>query len=204
MTGLDRTVSRLVLGVVAPVTLVLAGWWGALGVLGDGPWVMWAAAGGLVLGGALDVTLLRRWLDTLYDLPAPVLLLVAVFYSVMVYGMFMGFPVVNLLVGITGGFVVGRRAATLGETVRVASLERRRVCLVASALMAVLCCVTAWLALSDPYTASDVRGMLGLGFTPSADQLRLLAATGGAALVVVEYAATAAAARWAARLGSVA
>jgi hypothetical protein len=202
MTGFDRAVSRLVLGTVVPVALMLTGWWGSLGILGDGPWIMWSTAGGLALGGALDATFLRRWLDSLYNLSASALLLVAIFYSVMIYGMFMGLPVVNLLVGVGGGFVVGRRAAALGVTASVASAERRRVCVTASVLMAVLCCATAWLALSDPYTAGDVRGMLGLAFTPSADQLRLLAVVGGITLVGVEYVATAVTAGWAARLGS--
>jgi hypothetical protein len=202
VTGLDRSFSRLVLGAIVPVLLMLVGWWGSLGIGGDGPWIRWSALAGLVLGCLINATLLRRWTVSLYDLTVPALLGVAVFYSVMIYGVFMGFPVVNLLVGVAAGFVVGRRAV-LGEKPGVAAgRERRRASVAAALLMAALCAVTAWLALTDPYTAGDVRGMLGLSFTPSVDQLRLLALLGGVALVVTEYAATSVTAGWAARLRS--
>jgi len=204
VTLADRMVSRLVLGAVPPVTLMLAGWWGSLGVAGDGPWIAWSAFAGLALGVVLDATLLRRWVVSLYGLPTPALLGVALFYSVGIYGMFMGMPVANLLVGLVGGFAVGRRAALRGEAADEASSERRSVCVAASALMAALCCATAWLALSDPYTAGDLRGMLGLGFTPSSAQMWLFAVVGGVTLVGVEYVLTRASTLWAASLRSAA
>jgi hypothetical protein len=186
------------------VALLLAGWWGSLAIAGDGPWIMWCALGGIVLGVILDATVLRRWTLSLFDLSMPALVGVALFYSVGIYGMFMGMPAVNLLVGVAGGYVVGRRAVLHGESADGASVERRRVSAAASVLMALLCCATAWLALSDPYTAGDVRGMLGLGFTPSRMQLWTLSIVGGLALVAMEYALTTVAATWAARLRKVA
>jgi hypothetical protein len=204
MTSADRVFSRLVLGAIAPVTLMLVGWWGSLGIVGDGPWVAWSAFAGPVLGVLLDATLLRRWVDSLYDLSIPALFGVSLFYSVGIYGIFMGMPVANLLVGLVGGFAVGRRAALRGEAADEAYGERRTACVGASALMGALCCATAWLGLSDPYTAGDLRGMLGLGFTPSSDLLRLLAVVGGVTLVGMEYLLTWAGARWAARVGAAA
>jgi len=37
LTWMDRAISRVVLGAVAPVILLLTGWWGTLGALGDHP-----------------------------------------------------------------------------------------------------------------------------------------------------------------------
>lgn len=202
MRPIERVISAVVLGVCAPVVLMLVGWWGSLGLAGDGPWIAWSALGGLCAGLLLDATLLRHWLMRLYELPWAALLGVALFYSVMVYGVFMGFPPANLLVGIFGGFVVGRRAAQLHEPVDQAVVERRRAAVVAAAIMGVLCCATAWLALRDPYTASSLRGMFALPFTPSAAQLVALTIVGGISLVAAEFGATGVTARWAARLWS--
>lgn len=204
MTSADAVFSRLVLGTIAPVCLLLAGWWGLLGVAGDGPWIPWTASAGLALGILLDVTVLRRWIGSVYDLSTFALLGVGVFYSVGIYGLFMGMPVANLLVGAVGGFIVGRRAALRDVAAGDASSQQRAVAAGASALMAALCCATAWLGLSDPYTAGDLRGMLGLGFTPSLGQLWVLAVVGGMSLVATEYLLTWAAARWARGFGSVA
>lgn len=43
MRFFERSVSRAVLGACAPVALMLAGWWGSLALLGDSPWIPWAA-----------------------------------------------------------------------------------------------------------------------------------------------------------------
>lgn len=204
MTLTDRLVSRIVLGAAPLLALLLVGWWGSLAIAGDGPWIPWCAFGGIVLGAMLDATLLRRWTLSLFDLSMPALVGIALFYSIGIYGMFMGMPAINLLVGVVGGYVAGRRAVLHGESADEASSERRRASLVSTVLMALLCCSTAWLALSDPYTAGGVRGMLGLAFTPSRTQLWILSITGGLALVAVEYVLTMLAATWASRRHEVA
>ena len=58
-----------------------------------------------------------------------------------------------------------------------------------------LCCVTAWLALTEPTITSQVQHMVGL--------LRVVTLIGGLGLVAVEYFATLATAEWARRAGSV-
>lgn len=204
MTLTDRVISRLVLGSIPLLALLLAGWWGSLGVAGDGPWIVWSSVAGLLLGVVLDATVLRRWTLSLFDMSMSALFGVALFYSVGIYGMFMGMPAVNLLVGVAGGYIVGRRAVLHDESAGEARGERRRVSAVASVLMAGLCCATAWLALTDPYTAGDLKGMLGLGSTPSRVQLWSFSIAGGLTLVVMEYAFTTIAALWAARSRTVA
>lgn len=203
MPIVDRTISRVVLGACAPVVLMLAGWWGSLGLFGDGRWIPWAALAGAVSGAALDLTVLRKRLDSLYSLSIPSLALVAVFYSGLIYGFFMGLPVPDLLVGVGLGFVIGRRHTGHGIRTAPARAEVRAVSWTATAIMFALCCATAWIALTEPTIASQVRGMLGLSFTPSMDALRALALLGGAGLVAGGYVSTTAAAKWAARSASI-
>lgn len=195
---LDRLVSRIVLGTIAPVALMLAGWWGAVPFFGDDAAVGWFALAGFALGMLLDATLLRSHIDALYRLSGWSLGAVAVFYTVMIYGFFMGFPAVNLLVGIGWGFVVGRRHAADGLSGTRATYELRAAAISASAIMFALCCATAWLAFSEPWIASEVRGMLGLNFTPSMALLYAGSVLGGVTLVAGEAWLTRLAARFAA------
>jgi hypothetical protein len=203
MRVFERSLSTIVLGAIAPVSLMLAGWWGSYGLLGDGPWIAWAALIGLAAGVALDLTVWRARLAGLYALSAPALTAVVAFYSVMIYGFFMGFVVANVLVGIGWGFVVGRRHAMQAVCAEQARSEARVAATAAATIMFALSCVTAWLALNEPTIASQMRGMFGLPFTPSTGALQTVALFGGLGLVAVEYVSTIATARWAAKIAPV-
>jgi hypothetical protein len=195
----DRAVSLTVLGPVAPVALLLTGWWGSLGLLGDGPWIPYCALGGAGLGLLLDATLLRSWTGSLLRMRMPALVCVAVFYSVMIYGFFMGLPVANLLVGVAGGYVAGRRATLLAEPPQQARRELLGIAGFATGMLFALCCATAWMALSEPTIASQLKGMLALPFTPTRAMIYALIVVGGFGLVAAEFGGTLATARWAAR-----
>ena len=132
MRAWDRAVSMIVLGSIAPIALMLLGWWGTL-----------------------------------------------------------------------GGFVVGRRHG--GDRIRTLSAERDAgiAAVVSAGTLFVLCCVTAWLALTEPTITSQVQHMVGLPFEPTIGLLRVVTLIGGLSLVAAEYFATLATAEWARRAGSV-
>lgn len=181
---MERLVSRVVLGTIAPVSLMLLGWWGTLALLGDSPLIPWAALGGLALGLVLDFAVIGSRLDSLNALPTAALTGIAVFYSVMIFGLFMGFPVPVLLVSIGWGFVAahprGVRAGQTRPRVHAASYRSALVMLVA-------CTATAWLAFGEPTITSEVRGMLGLSAELSLSLLGMLSLLGGLGLVFMSY-----------------
>jgi len=180
---MERMVSRIVLGAIAPVVLFLAGWWGTLGVAGDSALISWMALCGLACGLALDATWLRRWLDSLYSLRPAAQATIALFYAVMIYGFFMGLPVPLLLVGLGWGF-----AAVHGDGPSDLRVRRTRLASWGSAsLMTVACLATAWLAFREPSIALQVRGMLGISFTPSVSMLHVGSLIGGVVLVGLAY-----------------
>ncbi|WP_407341939.1 hypothetical protein [Pengzhenrongella phosphoraccumulans] len=187
---MDRATSRLVLGAVAPVIGLLTGWWGTLGVLGDHPAIGPVALGGLALGVTLDLTVLRKHLDSLFDLGPTALGALALFYSVMIYGFFMGLPVGNLLVGLLGGYAVGRKAALRGWSPERAQPAARTTAAIATSILAVLCVATAWMALNEPTIGLQVRGMLGLSFEVTTPMIYATIAGGGAALLAAQYSGT--------------
>jgi len=190
LTWLDRASSRLVLGAVAPVILLLTGWWGTLGVLGDNPAIGPAALGGLALGVTLDFTVLRNRLDSLFDLGPIALGVLALFYSIMIYGFFMGLPVGNLLVGLVGGYAVGRKAALHGSSPESAVTAARVTAGIVTAILAVLCAASAWMALNEPTIELQVRGMLGLPFEVTRSMIYATILGGGTALLAAQYSGT--------------
>jgi hypothetical protein len=68
MRVVDRAVSIVMLGGIAPIALMLLGWWGTLWLVGDTPCIPWVAGTGFVVGLTLDVTLLRSRLGSLYTI----------------------------------------------------------------------------------------------------------------------------------------
>jgi hypothetical protein len=164
--------------------MFLAGWWGTLALLGDSPLIPWMALGGLVGGLVLDVTVLRARLDSLYGMSPASQAIVALFYAVMIYGFFMGLPVPLLLVSLGWGFAAVRASGSFDVRARRADLAARG----SAALMFVACAATAWLAFREPSIASQVRGMLGLSFTPTMAALAVGSLVGGAMLVGLAYA----------------
>lgn len=192
-----RWVSRIVLGAIVPVVLLLTGWWVPY-LLGAPEVVPVLASFGLVLGVVVDVTLLRNRLDSLYRLPIPAQAAIATFYTVMIYGFFMGLPVPVLLVSLGWGYAaVSTLTATAGDPRRVRWAARG-----SAALMLVACLATAWLAFREPWIADEVRGMLGLPFTPSLVSLVIASVVGGLGLVVGAYVIPKALASWVPRGGT--
>ena len=196
MNGADKFVSRSVLGFIAPVALMLTGWWGTFLAGGTDRSIAAMAFSGLVLGMALDATVLRRGLDSLFSIGDRRLLAVALFYSVGIYGFFMGLPVFNVLVGIVGGYVIARRAAYMDWSRERARRDARRVATVSTLILGALCCATAYLALGEPTLGAQLRGMFGLPFDVSRPTIYAIIVGGGAGLLAFQYGATILTARW--------
>jgi hypothetical protein len=56
--------------------------------------------GGFALGLALDVLVFRKFLFKLFDFSMPALAALGFFYTIMMYGFFMGMPAFNSMIGI--------------------------------------------------------------------------------------------------------
>jgi hypothetical protein len=196
MRNADKVVSRAVLAPMAPIALLLAGWWGSLPAFGDSPAVAALALSGLAIGIALDTTVLRRRLDSLFAMPNGGLLLVALFYSIGMYGFFMGFPAFNAAIGIVGGYVAARRAAIMGWPRARALRDGRRVAIVMTCLLGALCAVTACMALNEATMGAQLSSMLGLSFVVTWPMIYAIIVVGGVGLLVLQYAATVLTARW--------
>lgn len=184
-----------IVGAVPPLAGLLALWWGSIPFVPE-RWIPGFAAAGLLAGITADVIWLKRWTRRALSLHWLLWMAVYVFYSVGMFGLFMGVPVFNLALALPAGLVVGCRLARE----QVGSEEMRRAskaaALFTTAVLAVACAASAALAWTDPYTAANLEGMLGLSFEVTRPMIAALIVAGGAALLAMQWLLT----TWIARL----
>lgn len=177
----------IIMGLIAPLALMLLFWFGSVPILGDSAVVVILAAGGFVAGIVLDFTLLRRFTHSLFELPASALFAVTTFYAIMVYGFFMGFPVFNAFVGIACAYVAAKKCAMHGMDRQRFRKSANSAILFSSVLLFILCVCTAVIALREATIESQVQGMLKLSFEVTRGMIWALILAGGALLLAFQY-----------------
>ncbi len=197
--GMNRKIELFFLSLILipplPLALFMAGWWAAYSFLPES-WIPAGAIGGLLLGILADTLFVKRLILQVDRLSMPFWVAVHLFYSVGVFGVFMGVPVFNSLLSLPAGFVVGRKlAAEKADPARVSSVARRTAWF-STAVLLVVCAASAALALVSSSTASDLQGMLGLGFRVTQEMILCLIVVGGLALLAVGWGMAVAAVRF--------
>jgi hypothetical protein len=188
-TKIERFALGLILAPLAPIAGLLIFWWVSYALLPES-WIPYCGLSGLGLGILADMIFLKKLINRAYNLGAVFWVTVLLFYSVGTFGFFMGVPLFNTALAIPAGFVIGGKLAhetTDGVRIRRASL---RTSILTTSLMALVCVVSATLALLSPSTASDLRGMLGLGFEITRAMIWGLILVGGVGLLVVNWVLT--------------
>jgi hypothetical protein len=175
-------VLTVILGLIAPLVGLLAFWFGSVPLLPESQ-VIFAALGGLLLGLLADAIFLRRVVRKAYQLDLRIWMAIHLFYSVCIFGFFMGVPVFNALLALPAGFVMGGRL--LQENADPARVRKaaRSTALFTAAVLALICIASAAMALVSPSTPSDLQGMLGLGFPVTQGMVIVLIIIGGLGLL---------------------
>jgi len=182
---LEGLLLTIVLGGILPIIGLLAGWWGTFAWLPSSA-IPWMVLIGLAVGFFLDALFLKRLVGWFRVAPWYLWAVVYLFYAVGLYGMFMGVPVFNALLGLPAGFLVGQRLVWRGITEK-APVIARRTAWFTSGVLGVTCVTSAWLAVQDPYTAGNLEGMLGLNFTVTNGMIWGLILVGGTGLLGVNW-----------------
>lgn len=200
MSTIESALTALIIGPVVPIALFLLGWWTSFSVIPEGlvPVVCLVC---LAIGGAIDIVFLRRWVRSAYSWNEKLLLAIFLFYSVCVFGFFMGVPVFNLAVGAVAGLFWGRTLSHLNanrEQACAGAIKAARISALAIGLVSLASAYFATRDLAD--TARNLQGMLGLPFTPTNQMVIALIGIGGPALITVQYWMTKKAALWAYRI----
>lgn len=153
------------------------------------------------MGILFDVLFLKKWVKNVYNLDIRLLIFVYVFFSIVTLGLFMGVPVFNVVLGAIAGVYAGRRFRYLKADRGQFTKKVGKVSVFTSVVMFLICCFSACLALTDPYTPENLQGMLGLDFTVTKGMVVGLIFIGGVFLVLLQYWLTEKAAMIAFKLG---
>ncbi len=183
-----------IFGGVFPILCFLTGWWGSIPFVSENT-IKYYALGGLLVGIVIDVLFLGRWLVNAYRLNLVWMAVIYLFYSVGLYGFFMGVPVFNFLMGLFAGYYMGLRTQEEQRTPAEAEQIFKRTGFFTSFIMAIVCCASIWLAATDATTVANINGMFALQQPLSQSNVILLSSIGGTALVVLEFFITRAMAR---------
>jgi hypothetical protein len=179
-TKLERFGLGLILAPVVPLFGFLSCWWSAYTLLPES-WIPFAVIAGLLAGILVDFFLLKRLFDRRLSLPFWVA--VFLFYSIGTFGFFMGVPVFNAALAIPAGFVVGSRLAAEAAGRQQVRKASQRTAWFTTGVLTLVCGASAFIALTSSSTASDLRGMLGLGFEVTQGMIVGLVLVGGIALL---------------------
>jgi hypothetical protein len=186
-TKLERIALGLILAPLAPLAGLMSFWWAAYAILPE-TWIVFSAITGLLAGILTDLFLLKRLLDRRLGLP--LWAAVYLFYSVGVFGFFMGVPVINAALAVPAGFVIGGRLAGENANRQKVRKTTQRTAWFTTGILVFICAASAFLALSSPSTASDLEGMLALPFAVSPAMIWGLIISGGAALLAANWGLT--------------
>ena len=184
-TKLERSIRGLILAPLAPLALLLGGWWLAYFLLPEAC-IFLGALLGLILGLVVDIPRLKKCIGRA-DFPNVFWVVVFLFYSVGLFGFFMGVPVFNLALALPAGFILGSRlAAQQADETRIRAASRR-VSGFTTTVLAFICAASAIIALADPYTEANLQGMLALPFDVTRGMVIGLIVIGGALLLLVNW-----------------
>jgi hypothetical protein len=144
-------------------------------------------SGGIICGIILDFIFIRILLSVMFDIPFWIFAGFYILCSIFLYGIFMGFPVPELIMGAAAGFYWGRRICITGIEVRERENLFKKVPRFASVIMVVICISSAFLALHEKTIGEELQGMLGLGFIPEKGLIIAGILLGGMLLIFAQY-----------------
>lgn len=196
LAGIERLFLLVVIGLVFPVLLMLAGWWGSIPFVPEKN-IVYFALGGFLLGVLVDMVFLRYWTRNALRLPLIWPAVVYIFYSVGMLGFFMGVPAFNVVMGPVGGYYMGMRLRANNSKKEAVERAAKKTGFFTALVLAAACAAAIVIAWLDPSLEANIRGMFALAEPISRTIILSLSGAVGLGLVLLEYAITRAAVQFA-------
>jgi hypothetical protein len=132
----------------------------------------------------VEILFWDKMFGNIYKYNYLLLIIVYLFYSIGMFGFFMGVPIFNPFLGIVAGVYISRR-------IHINKLGAKKdnkivLCtLVFSTIVIILVCIgSAYFALRDPYTEANLEGMFGIhSFEVTSNMVKGLIVFGGTFLI---------------------
>lgn len=186
MAKIEKIFLVCVLGAVPPITGFLAGWWGTFKFLPVNQ-VITAAGIGLLLGLVIDCLFLRKWVEQAYQMDLRYWMAIYLFYSIGVFGLFMGVPIFNLFLALPAAFFMSRRLVNMHANTSEFSRFGKGTRLFATVVLAMICLESATIALIDPTTGDNLKGMFGVDFEVTKPMIWGIVLIGGSVLLILQW-----------------
>jgi len=143
--------------------------------------------GGIATGIIVDIILMKRMLSGLFDIPFWIFAVFYILCSIFLYGIFMGLPVPELIMGIAAGFYWGRRVRIKGVVLREKENLIKKIPRFTALIMVFVCISSAFIALREKTIGEELQGMLNLSFVPGRDLIIGGIIAGGLTLILIQY-----------------
>lgn len=187
MNKSDKLIFGLSLGIVFLVLFSLIA--GTIGfyTFKDDKIMPYFIGAGFMTGILVDILFLRKLINKLFDLPVWLMAGLYILGNVFIYGMFMGFPLFNLLMGIVGGYYYGRMISIRNIVSPQREKLIRNVSLFTMLIMVFICISSAYIGLREKTIGEELQGMFRLGFVPQKGLIIAGIIIGGAMLITAQY-----------------
>lgn len=186
MRKIEIAIIGVLFGAVPIIICFLAGWWISIPLVPES-WIFLCALAGLLVGVLVDVLFLKTWVRHAYSLKPMVWMIVYLFYSIGMFGFFMGVPVFNVALALPAGFFIGGWLAHSGaDSTRMKKVARHSAVFTTSVL-ALICVASAAIALASSSTASDLQKMFILPIQVTPTMIIGIILGGGIFILVLQW-----------------
>jgi uncharacterized protein YqgC (DUF456 family) len=179
LNKLDKLLAGFVFGVILPVFFFMLAFIIWFYLDRSEKRILFYVVPGFLAGLILDLKYLKGWTDHRYELSYRFLTVIYMFYNISIFGIFMGFPVFNLIMGVVAGYYMGKRIVCRKIPKENYKGLIKKTTLLASGVMAFICVASAFLALSERDIGNTIRSMSGVTFEITRPMAIAIIAFGG-------------------------
>ncbi len=186
MRKIEIATIGVLFGAVPIIICFLAGWWISIPLVPES-WIFLYALAGLLVGVLADVLFLKTWVRHAYSLKPMVWMIIYLFYSIGMFGFFMGVPVFNVALALPAGFFIGGWLAHSGaDSTRMKKVARHSAVFTTSVL-GLICVASATIALASSSTASDLQKMFNLPIQVTPAMIIGIILGGGIFILILQW-----------------
>ena len=142
---------------------------------------------GLFTGLLVDLLILKKLVRGRFELPFWFLIGTYLFSNVIIFGVFMGFPVANLFMGIIAGYYFGKRVRYNNISLSTSKPVIRQVSSFTASIMLLICIGSGFIATVGKGVGSDLQHMFRLNFVITKAMIWEIIWIGGITLIIVEF-----------------
>ncbi len=186
MRKIEIATIGVLFGAVPIIICFLAGWWISIPLVPES-WIFLCALTGFLVGVLVDVLFLKTWVRHAYSMKPIVWMMIYLFYSIGMFGFFMGVPVFNVALALPAGFFIGGWLVHSGADSTRMKKVARHCAIFTTSVLALICIASAAIALASSSTASDLQKMFGLSVQVTPAMIIGIILGGGIFILILQW-----------------